>query len=77
MKAGTFVDTSRQICQIITELYNKNDFLLEGDCLNEKEKADFLKISADMENYLAVGSLNALSGYLSRYYGKREWVRQV
>lgn len=71
VKAGTFPDTRRQICQIITELYNKHDFLLESDCLNEKEKDDFRQISADMENYLAAGSLNALSGYLLRYYGKK------
>ena len=71
VKAGTFPDTRRQICQIITELYNKYDFLLESGCLNEKEKDDFRRISADMENYLAAGSLNALSGYLSRYYGKK------
>lgn len=71
VKAGTFPDTRRQICQIITELYNKHDFLLESDCLNEKEKDDFRQISADMENYLAAGSLNALSSYLLRYYGKR------
>ncbi len=71
VKAGTFPDTRRQICQIITELYNKHDFLLESDCLNEKEKDDFHKISADMENYLAAGSLNALSSYLLRYYGKK------
>ena len=32
-------------------------FLLESDCLNEKEKDDFHKISADMENYLAAGPL--------------------
>ena len=71
VKAGTFPDIRRQICQIITELYNKYDFLLESGCLNEKEKDDFRKISADMENYLAAGSLNALSGYLSRYYDKK------
>lgn len=71
MKAGTFSDTRRQICQIITELYNKNDFLLKSNCLNKKEKEDFKKISVDMENYLAAGSLNALSGYLARYYGKK------
>lgn len=71
VKAGTFADTRRQICQSITELYNKNDFLLESGCLNEKEKDDFCRISAEMENYLAAGSLNALSSYLSRYYGKK------
>ena len=41
VKTGTFPDTRRQICQIITELYNKHDFLLESGCLNEKERADF------------------------------------
>ncbi len=71
VKAGTFPDTRRQICQIITELYNKYDFLMEKNCLNDNEKDDFRRISADMENYLAAGSLNALSNYLSRYYGKR------
>ena len=71
VKAGTFSDTRRQICQIITELYNKSDFLLESGCLNEKEKDDYRKISADMESYLAAGSLYALSGYLLRYYGKK------
>ncbi|MCX4305450.1 MAG: AAA family ATPase [Acetatifactor sp.] len=71
VKAGTFSDTRRQICQIITELYNKSDFLLESGCLNEKEKDDYRKISSDMESYLAAGSLNALSGYLLRYYGKK------
>ena len=65
VKAGTFSDIRRQICQIITELYNKNDFLLESGCLNKKEKDDFRRISAEMENYLAAGSLNALSTYLS------------
>ncbi len=71
VKAGTFPDTRRQICQIITELYNKYDFLIKNNCLNDREKDDFRRISADMENYLAAGSLNALSNYLSRYYGKK------
>ncbi len=71
VKAATFSDTKKQICQIITELYNKYDFLLEGDLLNEKEKEAFRGVSVEMEQYQAAGSLNALSGYLSRYYGKK------
>lgn len=39
--------------------------------MNEDEKENFRKISAEMENYLAANSLHALSSYLSRYYGKR------
>ena len=71
VKETTFSDARKQICQIITELYDKNDFLLDSDCLNEREKERFQRVSTDMENYLAANSLHALSSYLSRYYGKR------
>ena len=71
VKETTFSDARKQICQIITDLYDKNDFLLDSDCLNEREKERFQRVSADMENYLAANSLHALSSYLSRYYGKR------
>lgn len=59
------------ICQNITKLYNQFDFLMESNSLNENEKAFDRKISADMENYVAANSLNALSGYLMKYYGHK------
>lgn len=71
VKASTFANTRQQICQIITTLYNQNDFLLESGLLNEKEKDDYRKVSANMEDYLAASSIHALSGYLSRYYKKK------
>ena len=71
VKERLFSDTRKQICQIIKNVYNKYDFLLESSCLNEDEKAQFRKVSAEMENYLAAGSLNALSNYLYRFYGKK------
>ena len=71
VKECHFSDTRKQICQIIRNIYNKYDFLLESGCLNEDEKRQFQNISAEMENYLAAGSLNALSNYLFRYYGKK------
>ena len=52
-------------------MYNKKDFLLEGNLLNEDEKKDFRRISADMENHQASVSLRKLAGYMSRYYGKK------
>ena len=71
VKECCFSDTRKQICQIIRNVYNKYDFLPESGCLNGDEKEHFKKISAEMENYLATGSLNALSNYLYRYYGKK------
>ena len=58
-------------CQIITDLYNKFDFLLNSGKLNEKEKEYFRKVSWDMEDYIAADSLNALSNFLMKYYGKK------
>ena len=71
VKESSFSGAREKICQIIKEIYNKNDFLLKGECLNEDEKESFRKISVEMEDYLATNSLNALSNYLARYYGKK------
>ena len=71
VKEISFSNARKKICQIITNLYNKYDYLLEGDGLNADEKGRFHKVSAEMEDYIASDSLNALSNYLSRYYGKK------
>lgn len=71
VKETSFADARKSICQIIENLYNKYDFLLESGHLNNNEQKAYRKISANMENYLAVTSLNALSDYLTRYYGRK------
>lgn len=71
VKEVTYQGARNKICQVIKNLYNKYDFLLESSCLNEDEKAAYRKVSVEMEDYLASDSLNALSNYLSRYYGKK------
>ena len=71
VKETTFRSTQKRICQIITELYNKFDFLVESGKLNENEKEFYWKVSADMEDYVAADSLNALSHFLMKYYGKK------
>lgn len=71
VKEVTYRGARNKICQVIKNLYNKYDFLLENNCLNEDEKLAYRKVSVEMEDYLASDSLNALSNYLSRYYGKK------
>ena len=39
--------------------------------MNEDERERFRKVSAEMEDTIASDSLNALSNYLSRYYGRK------
>lgn len=71
IKETTFDKSRKKICKIIQMTYNKYDFLLESNVLNTNEKEDFLKISADMEDYMASLSLKMLSDYLNRYYHKK------
>lgn len=70
VKETSYVQARKKICRIIKALYNRFDFLLEGELLNESEKDDFRNISVDMEDNEASYSIKVLSGYLSRYYGK-------
>lgn len=71
VKETCFENTRKKICQIITNLYNKYDFLLDSSLLNDKEKEIYQKVSAEMEDYIASESLKLLSDFLMRYYGKK------
>ena len=71
VKETTYENTRKKLCHIITELYNRYDFLLDSECLNEKEKEYYRKVSVDMEDYTATEALKAMSGFLMRYYGKK------
>ena len=71
IKESFFAGARESICRTIEEQYNKYDFLLDGELLNEKEKAYYHKVSADMSDSVAAASLRALADFLGRYYGKR------
>ncbi len=70
VKATSFAEAKKKICQVIEKLYNKYDDLLDGNDLNEKEKKQYQSVSAQMEDYVAADSLMAISKYLSCKYGK-------
>jgi hypothetical protein len=71
VKERSFQGMRERICRLILDLYNQYDFLLDGEVLNEKEKVAYQEISLDMTDSLAADSLNRLSDYLMRHYGKR------
>ena len=71
VKEVTLEQARKKICRIIKTLYDQNAFLLTGDVLSESEKADFRKVSMDMDDSVASYSIKALSDYLCRYYGKK------
>ncbi len=71
VKETSYQDARKRICQIIKDVYNRFDFLVDSGKLNESEREAYQKISANMEDYIAADSLNALSNYLMRYYGRK------
>lgn len=71
VKEKSLEQARKKICRIIKSVYDKYEFLLEGDTLSESEKKDFRQITTDMDDSVASYSLKALSDYLYRYYGKK------
>ncbi len=71
VKENTYPQARKKLCSIIRDAFRQCRFLLDGDLLSEEEKQEFRSISADMEDYMASGSIKALSGYLFRYFGRR------
>lgn len=71
IKETSYLQVKKKICKTIQLLYQKFDFLLKGDFLNQREQEEFLKDFADMEEYEASLLLQQLSGYLSRYYNQK------
>ncbi len=71
IKASSFDEAKKSLFYLIEKLYNRYEFLLKEDSLNEKEKGFIKSISVNMDNYSAVSSLGTLSEFLYRYYGKK------
>lgn len=71
VKESSFAGARESICRMIEEQYNKQDYLLDSDLLNDKEKNFYQKVSADMSDSTAAASLRTLSDFLSRYYGQK------
>lgn len=71
VKEPTYEMAKQRICQILTDVYNKNQFLLNCDLLTEEEERYFRSISTDMDEINATMALHKMSDFLSRYYGKK------
>ncbi len=71
VKETTFVQARNSIFCILEDLYEQYSFLLESDRLSKNEKSQIERMSAEMDESKAKFSLKRLSGYLSRYYGKK------
>lgn len=71
VKETTYEMAKKRICQILTDIYNKNQYLLESGLLTEEEMQYFKSISTDMDEINATMALHKMSDFLSRYYKKK------
>lgn len=71
VKEPTYEMAKRRICQILTDIYNKNQFLLTSGLLTEEEVTYFKEISTNMDEINATMALHKMSDFLSRYYKKK------
>lgn len=71
VKEPNYEMAKRRICQVLTDVYNKNQFLLDSGLLTEEEVRYFKSISTDMDEINATMALHKMSDFLSRYYKKK------
>ena len=71
VKERNYEMTKQRISQILTDLYNKNYFLLQTGLLTEEEQKYFRSISMDMAEVSATIAIHKMADFLSRYYGKK------
>ena len=71
VKTNIYENARRQICSLITSLYDESMYLLNGDTLNEREKKRFQAVTPEMNDADAVMALQNLCLFFSKYYGKK------
>ena len=71
VKAVSYKEMLFKITKVITDLYNKNDYLLGGNLLNEKEQKYYQEIEPGMSSELATDAINTMAGFMQRYYDQK------
>ncbi len=71
IKEQNFETARNKICQILSDLYSKNIFLLETEILDPKERKFFEDVSKEMDDVTATLAIHQLSLYLERCYKKK------
>lgn len=71
VKETNYQAVKDRICQLITDLYIRNNFLRDCDWMAAADKDFFDSVRTDMPEVVATLAIYKLSGYLYRYYGKK------
>ena len=70
VKENTYEGAKTRICQILADVYNKNQFLRNSGVLADREVEYFDSISVNMAETDATISLHKLCDFMQRHYGK-------
>ncbi len=71
VKGNSYPYTRMMMNQILTEMYGRNRYLLDGDLLSEAEKKYFHEVCDTMQEHTAVAAIHRLSEFLYRFYKKK------
>ncbi|MBO5279042.1 MAG: AAA family ATPase [Lachnospiraceae bacterium] len=71
VKETNYESARDRIYQLITDLYIKNNYLLDSAVMTEADREFFRSVKTDMPEVVATIAIYKLSDYLYRYYGKK------
>ena len=71
VKGSTYEETKAQICQLLADLYIKNDFLKNSGFLAAPEIEYFDRVSKNMPEANMAVALHKLCDFMQRYYRKK------
>ena len=71
VKERDFASAKIRICQLLTDLYIKNSFLLDSDVMTSADREFFQSVEPTMPEVVATIAIYKLSDFLYRYYGKK------
>ena len=71
IKERSYEEVRSKICENIVDLYNRYDFLGQGELLNNREREYFYALSSNMKDSEISIAVRRLSGYLYKYYKKK------
>ncbi|MDE7477320.1 MAG: ATP-binding protein [Lachnospiraceae bacterium] len=71
IKATKYEDMIYKITEVIGNVYNKHNYLLEGNFLSQNEQEYYKSIRFGMKAETAVGAIHSMADFMQRYYGRK------
>lgn len=71
VKAVNCAGMKYQVTEVISDLYARNRYLLEGDLLDHNEREYYENVKCGMEDTAAAGAVHRMAAFMQRYYGKK------